>query len=102
MMADPRLIDWRERAAQLAILFDVHHSKWSAEEARRLEEFVAVVQQDRAITPALRRLIIAARVVAYGGLFDSLDPEKRSAMRELEQASEAYAAAVPWEDEPDA
>lgn len=47
------------------------------------------------------RLVIAAREVAFGGMFDSADPDKRAAIRELDQASEAFASRVPWEDEPE-
>lgn len=42
---------------------------------------------------ALRRLVIAARKVA----FEAATPD---ALRELDQASEAFAADVPWEDQP--
>lgn len=42
------------------------------------------------------RLVLAARAVAFG---DGPDP---AAIRELDAASEAYAADVPWEDEPEA
>lgn len=51
-------------------------------------------------SPAFRRLIIAAREIAFGGLFDSTDPDKHAAIKELDQASEAFAALVPWPDEP--
>ena len=46
------------------------------------------------------RLVLAARAVAFGGLFDSQEPDKIAAISELDQASEAFAALVPWEDEP--
>lgn len=43
----------------------------------------------------VRRLVIAARVVAF-------EDQGEEALRELDQASEAFASRVPWEDEPDA
>lgn len=42
----------------------------------------------------VRRLVIAARIVA----FESQDDE---AIKELDAASEAFAARIPWEDEPE-
>lgn len=45
------------------------------------------------LTPEMRRLVIAARVVA----FESQEPD---ALRELDQASEAFAEDLPWDDEP--
>lgn len=41
------------------------------------------------------RLVIAARVVAFGR-------RDADAIRELDQASEAFASLVPWDDEPTA
>jgi hypothetical protein len=47
------------------------------------------------IVPAdVRRLVIAARMVAYEA------PATHEALVELEQAAEAFAARVPWDDEP--
>ena len=43
----------------------------------------------------VRRLVIAARIVA----FENQGPE---ALRELDQASEAFASRVPWENEDEA
>lgn len=60
------------------------------------EALPAVVSDD------LRRLVIAARRVAFGGLFDGGDPEQCAAIKEIDEASEAFAAIVPWEDGPDA
>lgn len=45
-------------------------------------------------TPAMRRLIIAARNVAFKS-----QPDNKS-LHELDEASEAFAEAVPWDDEP--
>lgn len=42
----------------------------------------------------VRRLVIAARVVAF-------ENQGRDALRELDQASEAFADRVPWDDEPE-
>jgi hypothetical protein len=46
------------------------------------------------LTPEVRRLVIAARVVA----FENQGPE---ALKELDDASEAFADQVPWDDEPE-
>lgn len=46
------------------------------------------------VPPDVVRLVIAARVVA----FERQDAE---AMRELDQASEAFAELVPWDEDPD-
>lgn len=43
------------------------------------------------------RLVIAARVVAY----DSAATIESAAAQELDQALEAFAQLVPWDDEPD-
>lgn len=40
------------------------------------------------------RLVIAARAVAFGD-------DQAEVLRELDQASEAFASRVPWDDEPD-
>jgi hypothetical protein len=45
------------------------------------------------VSPELRRLVIAARKVSYE------DPDAED-FRELDQACEAFASAVPWDDEP--
>jgi len=45
------------------------------------------------LTPELRRLIIAAREVAYE------DQHTGEMFRELDQALEPFSAAVPWRDE---
>lgn len=42
----------------------------------------------------LRRLIIAARIVAY-------EDQSLEALKELDEAVEAFSEDVPWEDEPD-
>lgn len=41
----------------------------------------------------VRRLVIAARRVAF-------ESQDRAALKELDNASEVFAARVPWEDEP--
>lgn len=46
------------------------------------------------LTPEMRRLVIAARVVAF-------EDQGAEALRELDQASEAFAEDVPWNDEPE-
>ena len=47
------------------------------------------------LKPDVVRLVLAAREAAFGGHIQ--DEEVR---RELDQASEAFASRVPWEDEP--
>jgi hypothetical protein len=90
---------------------------WSDERARlllgvgpRLDAFLAVREAlaspvsgdgSRPASPSVPterevRLVLAARAVAFG---DHFSP---SAIKELDAASEAYAADVPWEDEPQA
>lgn len=54
-----------------------------------------------ALSQDVVRLIIAARHVAFDGMFDSSDEEERAQISELAQASEAFASRVPWEDEPE-
>lgn len=48
-----------------------------------------------AVPEDLRRLVIAARIVAY----EDQSPE---ALEELDKASEAFSELVPWDNEPDA
>jgi hypothetical protein len=50
----------------------------------------------------VERLVIAARNVAFSGLFDGCAEDQRTVLRELDQASEAFASCIPWEDEPHA
>lgn len=47
------------------------------------------------------RLVIAARAVAFDDAFLTADLDANAALKELDAASEAFAARVPWEDEPD-
>lgn len=54
---------------------------------------IAGAMMDERCRPEVVRLVIAARVVA----FERQDVE---ALRELDQASEAFAELVPWENEP--
>lgn len=44
--------------------------------------------------PAMNRLVLAARCVAFGD-------QSAEAIRELDRASEAFASLVPWEEEPE-
>ncbi len=48
-----------------------------------------------AVTAEMRRLIIAARIVAF-------TDNGATALIELQEASEAFASIVPWDDEPEA
>ncbi len=45
------------------------------------------------LSPEMRRLIVAARVVAFSD-------QGPSAIKELDEASEAFADKVPWDNEP--
>lgn len=47
------------------------------------------------LPPDVVRLVIAARNVAFE------DQPSREALKELDEASEAFADRVPWEDEPE-
>lgn len=66
----------------------LHGPTHTAELTRKL---AVTVLDDRT-----RRLVIAARVVAY------TDAPDLEALDELDKAAEAFAAEVPWDDEPDA
>ena len=46
------------------------------------------------VTPRVRRLIIAAREVAFD------EHPTKEALKELDRASSAFAEDVPWDDEP--
>jgi hypothetical protein len=52
------------------------------------------------VTAEMVRLVVAARAIAFGGLFDGCGEQQMAAIRELDEASEAFAATVPWTDEP--
>lgn len=54
----------------------------------------------RAIPSDARRLVIAARTVAFND-WDGDSEEWAAARKELDEASEAFASRVPWDDEPD-
>jgi hypothetical protein len=58
------------------------------------------VSVPNAVEPDVARLVIVAREIAFGGLFDACDDDQRAAIKELDEASEAFASRVPWEDEP--
>lgn len=45
------------------------------------------------LTPEVRRLVIAARIVAF-------ENQGAEALKELDEASEAFADQVTWDDEP--
>ncbi|KQS55946.1 hypothetical protein ASG17_07800 [Brevundimonas sp. Leaf363] len=47
------------------------------------------------VDPKVRRLVIAARAVAFG------DNTGAAAIKELDAASEAFAETVPWDDDPE-
>lgn len=63
-------------------------------EADARQKAEAEIERSSALSPAMVRLIIAARIVAF-------EDQGADALRELDQASEAFASAVPWDDEPD-
>lgn len=54
------------------------------------------------VSEAMLRLIVAARHVVFDGHFDGCSPAAAELLKELDEAGEAFAATVPWEDEPDA
>lgn len=56
-------------------------------------DIVEPIQHGPELADDIRRLVIAARTVAYG----DADPE---AIQELDAAAEAFSELVPWEDEP--
>lgn len=49
------------------------------------------------LPPDVVRLVIAAREIAFGGYI----PGDVPALKELDDASEAFADRVPWEDQPE-
>jgi hypothetical protein len=53
-----------------------------------------IVDAVESVPSDVRRLVIAARIVAFE---DDTSPE---AIKELDAASEAFADRVPWDDEP--
>lgn len=58
-----------------------------------MDEAAALQAVSAELTPEMRRLIVAARVF----VFTDQGPE---ALRELDEASEAFANKVPWDEEP--
>ncbi len=84
-----------------------HSLKWCAKNSLLWkDETAAVTKIDAALasTPGegwvpddVRRLVIAARTVAFAVQHAGVDPE---AVKELDAASEAFASRVPWEEEP--
>ena len=54
---------------------------------------IARLRERAALTPEMVRLIIAARIVAF-------EDQSAEALRELDLASEAFAEAVPWDNDP--
>lgn len=85
-----------DRTAVRSKLVDV-----ADEDARTATLFLARIDQLPPLTAAdiygalpldVRRLVIAARRVAF-------ESQDREALKELDNASEAFAARVPWEDE---
>ena len=64
-------------------------------EIARLHDIIAThIRHDVEHYKLTSRLVIAARNVAYGDVGD------HAAVQELDAAAEAFAAIVPWEDEP--
>ena len=57
-----------------------------------LRELAAYIRQGSSVPADVRRLVIAARVVAF-------DDRSPNALKELDEASEAFAERVPWEEE---
>lgn len=66
------------------------------EQAEKVARILNLNWYDTSGVPAdVRRLVIAARNVAFD------DGPSREALRELDQASEAFAERIPWDDEPE-
>ncbi len=65
-----------------------------AKQATKPKGSALPVAPNNAFPPDVQRLVIAARIVAF-------EDQSAEALRELDQASEAFADRVPWEDEPE-
>lgn len=66
---------------------------WKAYALEEMRRANAAEDRIRRLPQHMARLVIAARIVA----FEDKGPQ---AIRELGQASEAFAELVPWEDQP--
>lgn len=72
---------------------------WLASQSDMLASDWEIVDGDEALPADVRRLVIASREVAFGDFAAEEDWEP--ARKELDEASEAFADRVPWEDEPE-
>lgn len=66
------------------------------------DQVAIIYEAMKARDPALCRLVLAAREVAFGGHLDDADAAGLFALKELDGASEAFAACIPWGNDPDA
>lgn len=60
---------------------------------RHIEYWKKCAEKAEELSPEVRRLVIAARIVGH-------EDQGAEAMKELDQACEAFAARVRWDDEP--
>lgn len=92
------LSDIREEAIQTAAMAARWAMSLDAYRYARGEQH-SQAKPAQSLTPQMRRLVIAARRAAQD--IDGTDPAERSLLAELDQAAEAFAADVPWDNEPD-
>jgi chromosome segregation ATPase len=93
------LAEWKE-GNRLHVAAENVANERRKEAERKLAEAQAALRQielnDQTaaeLSPEMRRLVIAARIVGFGDV-------SREAIDELGEASEAFAEIVPWDDEP--
>jgi hypothetical protein len=84
---------WQSQARVLLNMHGTDPAEWSGEETRRVFDLISAVANAQ-LPQDFVRLIIAARMVAWE------DPDAEN-LKELQEASEAFASRVPWEDEPE-
>jgi hypothetical protein len=84
---------WQSQAHVLLNMHGTDPAEWSGEETRRVFDLISAVANAQ-LPQDVVRLIIAARMVAWE------DPDAEN-LKELQEASEAFASRVPWEDEPE-
>ncbi|MFC0683024.1 hypothetical protein [Novosphingobium clariflavum] len=76
-------------------LNEEHHPADCREMMRKIARAVILAgPKARVDREAFTRLVVASRIVAF-------EDQGAEAIRELDQASEAFAAGIPWDDEPD-
>ena len=85
--------DFQDGARVTLNLDGIDPANWSAEEHRRVMSVLSAVAYGKHLPDDTRRLVIAARMVAWE------DPDPAN-LKELQDASEAFAGRIAWEDEP--